>query len=151
MTTRQAAEALRPAVGGFGGFVFALGIIGSGLVALPVLIASMCYDVAQCLGWEYGLSASPWEATKFYVLISGAVVVAAIANFTPINPVKALFWAMILAGVLVIPTLIFILVVSNDRRIVRTTNTVWQNFWIGGAAGGCVAMTGLFLLRLFTH
>ena len=145
MTTRQAAEALRPAVGGFGGFVFALGIIGSGLVALPVLIASMCYDVAQCMGWEYGLSAPPWDAKKFYLLISGAVVAATIASLTPINPVKALFWAMILAGVLVVPTLIFILVVSNDHRIVHTTNTVWQNFWIGGAAGGCVTMTGLYL------
>jgi Mn2+/Fe2+ NRAMP family transporter len=151
MTTRQAAEALRPAVGGFGGFVFALGIIGSGLVALPVLIASMCYDVAQCMGWEYGLSASPWDAKKFYLLISGAVVAATIANFTPINPVKALFWAMILAGVLVVPTLIFILAVSNDRRIVRTTNTVWQNFWIGGAAGGCAVMTVLYLWRLLVH
>jgi Mn2+/Fe2+ NRAMP family transporter len=151
MTTRQAAEALRPAVGGFGGIVFAIGIIGSGLVALPVLIASMCYDVAQCLGWNYGLSTAPWDAKMFYLLISGAVIAAAIANFTPINPVKALFWAMILAGILVVPTLIFILVVSNDHRIVRTTNSVWQNFWIGGAAGGCAAMTGLYFWHLLLH
>jgi Mn2+/Fe2+ NRAMP family transporter len=151
MTTRQAAGALRPAVGGFGGIVFAIGIIGSGLVALPVLIASMCYDVAQCLGWNYGLSTAPWDAKMFYLLISGAVIAAAIANFTPINPVKALFWAMILAGILVVPTLIFILAVSNDRRIVRTTNSAWQNFWIGGAAGGCAAMTGLYFWRLLVH
>jgi Mn2+/Fe2+ NRAMP family transporter len=146
MTTRQAAEALRPAVGPWGPIVFAIGIIGSGLVALPVLTASMCYDLAQAIGWKYGLSENPWEARRFYVLISGAMLVASAANFFPINPVKALYWSMILAGILLIPTLIFIVLISNDRRIMRTTSSTWENFWVGAAAGGAVA-AGLIYLR----
>jgi Mn2+/Fe2+ NRAMP family transporter len=146
MTTRQAAEALRPAVGDWGPLVFAIGIIGSGLVALPVLTASMCFDLAQAIGWEYGLSENPWEAKRFYVLISGAMVVAAVANFLPINPVKALYFSMILAGMLLIPTLIFIVLISNDRRVMKTTSTRWQNFLVGASAGA-VAAAGLVYLR----
>lgn len=146
MTTRQAAEALRPAVGDWGPIVFAIGIIGSGMVALPVLTASMCFDLAQAVGWKSGLSEKPWEAKRFYVLISAAVFVAAGANYMRINPVTALYWSMILAGVLLIPTLIFILMVSNDRRIMRTVNSRWQNFWLGAATGG-VAAAGLLYMR----
>jgi Mn2+/Fe2+ NRAMP family transporter len=146
MTTRQAAEALRPAVGDWGPIVFAIGIIGSGMVALPVLTASMCFDLAQAVGWKSGLSEKPWEAKRFYVLISGAVFLAAGANFLRMNPVTALYWSMVLAGVLLIPTLIFILLISNDRRIMRTVNTRWQNFWLGAAAGGTVA-AGLIYMR----
>jgi Mn2+/Fe2+ NRAMP family transporter len=146
MTTRQAAEALRPAVGDWGPIVFAIGIIGSGMVALPVLVASMCFDLAQAVGWKSGLSEKPWEAKRFYVLISAAVFVAAGANYMRINPVTALYWSMILAGVLLIPTLVFILMISNDRRIMRTVNTRWQNFWLGAAAGGAAA-AGLIYLR----
>ena len=141
MTTRQAAEALRPVVGNLGPVLFSLGIIGSGMVALPVLVASMCYDLAQAIGWKYGLSEDPWEAKGFYVLISATMIIATLANYTPINPVRALYFAMILAGVLTVPIFWFILIISNDRRIMRTTNTMWQNFWIGAAAGGSGAAT----------
>ena len=146
MTMRQAAEALRPAVGDWGPIVFAIGIIGSGMVALPVLVASMCFDLAQAAGWKAGLSEKPWEAKRFYVLISAAVFLAAGANYMRINPVTALYWSMILAGVLLIPTLIFILLISNDRRIMQTVNTRWQNFWLGAATGGTAA-AGLIYLR----
>lgn len=139
MTTRQAAEALHPAAGDYGQFLFALGIIGAGMVALPVLVASLCYSLAEAMGWRAGLSEHPWEAKRFYGLISAAVFVAAAANFLPINPVKALFWSQILAGVLTIPVLLFILLLSNDRRVMHTTNTAGQNFWIGAGLGGLVA------------
>jgi Mn2+/Fe2+ NRAMP family transporter len=146
MTTRQAAAALGPAVGDWGPIIFAIGIIGSGMVALPVLTASMCFDLAQAIGWKAGLSEKPWEAKRFYMLISAAVFVAAGANYARINPVRALYWSMILAGVLLIPTLLFILLISNDRRIMKTVNTRWQNFWLGAATGGTAA-AGLIYLR----
>jgi Mn2+/Fe2+ NRAMP family transporter len=150
MTTRQAAEALRPVVGDLGPILFALGIIGSGMVAIPVLIASLCYDIAQAMGWPYGLSEKPWEAKRFYVLISAAVLLAAVGNFVHINPVKALYWSMILAGVLTVPIFLFVLLVSNDRRIMHTTNSRWQNFWVGAAAGGATAAAGMFLWTRFS-
>jgi Mn2+/Fe2+ NRAMP family transporter len=151
MTTRQAAEALRPVVGDLGPILFSVGIIGSGLVAIPVLIASTCYSVAQAMGWPYGLSENPWEAKRFYVLISAAVVVAALGNFIHINPVKALYWSMLLAGVLTVPIFLFILIIANDRRIMRTTNTRLQNFWVGAATGGAAAATGILLYTEFLH
>ncbi len=139
MTTRQAAEALRPAVGDYGPIIFSVGIIGAGLVALPVLVASMCYSVSEAMGWPAGLSEHPWEAKRFYVLISAAMFVAAAGNYVPINPVKALFWSQILAGILTVPILVFILAISNDRRIMQTANKRGQNFWIGAAIGGLIA------------
>ena len=91
------------------------------------------------MGWRAGLSEHPWEAKRFYVLISAAMFIAAAANFLPINPVKALFWSQILAGVLAVPILLFIVWLANDRRVMTTVNTRWQNFWIGAAAGGLAA------------
>ncbi len=140
MTTAQAAAALTPAVGSFGTFLFALGIIGAGMVALPVLVASMCYSVAEAAGWKSGLSEHPWDARAFYVMISGAVAVASVVNFFPgLDPVKTLYWSQVLAGVLTIPILGLILVISNDRRLMKTANTWWQNFWLGAAAGGLIS------------
>jgi Mn2+/Fe2+ NRAMP family transporter len=145
MTTGQAAQALYPVVGEYGQFVFAVGIIGAGMVALPVLVASMCYSIAEAMGWKASLSEYPWNAKSFYVLISLAMVTAIVLNFVPINPVKALYWSQILAGILTVPILLFILVLSNDRRIMRTTNTLWQNFWVGGAIGGLLALGAILL------
>ncbi len=144
MTTRQAAEALRPAAGNLGQALFALGIIGAGMVALPVLVASMCYSISEAMEWKAGLSEHPWEAKRFYVLISMVVFTAAAANFLPINPVKALYWSQILAGILTVPIFAFILITSRDRRIMITTNTRAQNFWLGAAIGGLVAAGVLY-------
>ncbi len=151
MTTRQAAEALRPVVGHWGTVLFSLGIIGSGMVALPVLLASTCYSLAQAVGWKYGLSENPWDAKGFYVLISATVILATLANYLPINPVRALYWSMILAGILTVPIFWFILIISNDRRIMRTTNTTWENFWIGAAAGGSGAATLALIWTSLVH
>ena len=145
LTTREAAEAFAPVAGGVGPVLFALGIIGAGMVALPVLVASLCYSVSEAMGWEYGLNTSPWEAKRFYVLISAALVIAATINFFRINPVKALYYSQILAGIFIVPILVFILLLSNDRRVMRTVNSRLQNFWIGAAAGG-LASTGLLLV-----
>ncbi len=139
LTTRMAAEALTPAAGALGRVLFALGIIGAGMVALPVLVASMCYSVSEAMGWKSGLSKNPWDAVRFYVMISAAMFIAAAANFIRLNPVKALYWSQILAGALTIPILVFILLISNDRRVMRTTNSWWQNFWIGASGGAIVA------------
>jgi Mn2+/Fe2+ NRAMP family transporter len=139
MTTRQAAMALQPAAGDLGPILFALGIIGAGMVALPVLVASMCYSVSESMGWRSGLSENPWEAKSFYVLISVSMLVAALANFIHINPVKVLFFSQVLAGVLTVPIVGFILLLSNDRRVMKTTNTMYQNFWLGAAIGGLIA------------
>jgi Mn2+/Fe2+ NRAMP family transporter len=144
MTFLQAAQALSP-LGELGPILFAIGIVGAGSVALPVLVASMCYGFSEAMGWKSGLSEHPWEAKRFYVLISAAVFIAAAVNFFKINPVAMLYWSQILAGVLTVPILIFILLLSNDRRVMRTTNTRWQNFWLGAAIGGLISAGALVL------
>jgi Mn2+/Fe2+ NRAMP family transporter len=149
MSTRDAAEALRPVAGQWGMLIFSLGIIGAGMVALPVLVTSMCYDVTQALDWKYGLSEHPWEAKRFYLLISGTLFLAVIGNFFKINPVTALYWSMILAGILLIPTLVFIMFVSNHRRMMRTTNTLWQNILLGAATGTTAVVGILYLWQKF--
>ena len=145
MTIEQAAQALSPAAGSYGGILFAVGIIGAGGVALPVLVSSMCYSVAEAMGWEAGLSRNPWEAKSFYLLISVAMLLATMLNFTDISPVAALYWSQVLAGLLTVPILIFILILANDRRIVQTPNTRGQNFWIGGAAGALTSAAALLV------
>lgn len=145
MTTKQAAQVLRPAVGDLGTLLFAVGIIGAGMVALPVLVASMCYSISEAMGWKSGLSEHPWEAKRFYGLISVALLIASIVNFFRINPVKALYFSQVLAGVLTIPILILILLLSNDRRVMKTTNTRAQNFWLGAVIGALLAAVALFL------
>jgi Mn2+/Fe2+ NRAMP family transporter len=102
------------------------------------------------MGWRYGLSENPWEAKSFYLLISATMIVATLGNFINIKPVKALYWSMQLAGVATIPIFVFVLIVSNDRRVMHTTNTRWENFWVGAATGGSAAATLVYLLgRLF--
>ena len=145
MTTRQAAAALTPAAGSWGVLLFAIGIIGAGMVALPVLVASMCYSIAEAMGWRAGLSEHPWEAKRFYVLISAALFVASVVNFFRINPVKALYFSQVLAGILTIPILIFILLLSNNRRVMQTINSRAQNFWMGAIIGALLAAGAWFV------
>jgi Mn2+/Fe2+ NRAMP family transporter len=144
MTTRQAAQALAP-LGQLGPILFALGIFGSGLVALPILVASLCFSVSEAADWHYGLSKSPWEAPRFFVLISGVLVVAVAMNYFGINTIKTLYWSQVLAGMFIMPILFFILWIANDRRIMRTANTKWENFWIGGAVGGMLVANLIFM------
>lgn len=145
MTSRQAALALTPIVGDLGPILFSVGILGAGMVALPVLVASMCYSVSEAFGWKSGLSEHPWDAGGFYVLISMALFVATVANFFKINPVKALYLSQVLAGILTIPILLFILMLANDRRVMRTTNTRAQNFWMGATIGALAAANILWI------
>jgi Mn2+/Fe2+ NRAMP family transporter len=145
LSMRMAADPLVPALGPLATVLFAVGLIGAGMVALPVLIASMCHSVSEAMGWRRGLNENPWEAKRFYVLISGAVFVAAAFNFVHINPVIVLYWSQVLAGVLVLPILLLILLVANNRRVMRTANSWWQNFWVGAGAGVVVCASLLAL------
>jgi Mn2+/Fe2+ NRAMP family transporter len=85
------------------------------------------------------------------VLISGSLIVASVVNFFRINPVKALYFSQVLAGILTIPILFFILILSNDRRVMQTINTRAQNFWLGAAIGALVASGGLLLVLNLMH
>jgi Mn2+/Fe2+ NRAMP family transporter len=135
MTTRTAAEALSP-LGYIGPVLFSLGIIGSGLVALPILIASLCFSVAEAFRWESGLSKKPWEAQFFYVLVSVTIALAIIIDHFHVNTIKVLYWSQVVAGIVLVPIFIFILLLANDRKLMKTVNSRFENIWLWGAVGG---------------
>ena len=114
-TSSQAAEALRPIAGRFTFTVFAMGIIGTGLLALPVLAGSAAYALGEALNWPVGLSQRPGRARAFYGTIAAATVVGALLNFTPLDPIKALFWSAVINGVAAVPIMIMIMLIGSRR------------------------------------
>jgi Mn2+/Fe2+ NRAMP family transporter len=147
LTTRTAALALSP-LGPIAPLVFSLGILGSGFVALPILISSMCFSIAEAADWKSGLNQNPWEAPLYYTLMSVVVVFAVVVNYAHLNTVKVLYFSQVVAGALTVPILWYMLRLSNNRAIVQRTNTVWQNFWLGGAIGGTIAANGILIWSL---
>jgi Mn2+/Fe2+ NRAMP family transporter len=132
MTTRTAAEALN-VLGRLGPIIFSLGIIGSGLVALPLIVGSLCFSVAEAFGWKSRLSRAPWEATRFYTLISVVVVVAVAVDMFGINVVTVLYWSQLFAGILTIPILHYMRKLGDDPAIVTVRNTRAEKGWLTGA------------------
>ena len=97
-TAAEAAEALRPVAGNFAFFLFATGIVGTGLLAIPVLAGSAAYAVGEALKWPIGLERKPLEARGFYLILSTATLIGLAINFTPIDSMQALFWAAVVNG-----------------------------------------------------
>ena len=104
-TSSEAAEALRPIAGPFAFAIFAMGIIGTGMLALPVLGASAAYALGETFGWHVGLARKPRRAKGFYAAIALATLVGVGLNFSPISPIKALFWSAVINGVVAVPVM----------------------------------------------
>jgi NRAMP (natural resistance-associated macrophage protein)-like metal ion transporter len=114
-TSSQAAEALRPIAGPFAFFIFALGIIGTGLLALPVLAGSSAYALGETFGWPVGLSRKTRRAKAFYGAIAVATLLGVGLNFSPIDPIKALFWSAVINGVVAVPVMALMMHLSSHR------------------------------------
>ena len=150
ITTRTAAEALN-VLGKAGPVIFSLGIIGSGLVALPLIVGSLCFSVAEAFGWKSRLSRAPWEATRFYTLISAVVVIAVAIDLFGINVVTVLYWSQLFAGALTIPILHYMRKLGDDPAIVLVRNTPAENRWLRGAIIVTILANIAFLWTQFTH
>jgi NRAMP (natural resistance-associated macrophage protein)-like metal ion transporter len=145
-TSSQAAEALRPIAGRFAFTVFALGIIGTGLLALPVLAGSAAYGVGEALNWRVGLAQRPGRARAFYGTIAVATFVGAVLNFTPLDPIKALFWSAVINGVAAVPIMVIIMLMASRRRVMgQFTLGPWLKTlgWLATAAMAAAAI-GMF-------
>ena len=116
-TAAQAASALRPATGGLAQAVFAIGIIGSGLLAVPMLAGSAAYGLAEARGWRVGLARGPAEAPAFYAFILAASLVGIAFNFVGINPIRALIWSAVINGVLAVPILAMMMLVAGKPAV----------------------------------
>jgi NRAMP (natural resistance-associated macrophage protein)-like metal ion transporter len=116
-TSAQAAEALRPIAGVFTFAIFAAGIIGIGLLAVPVLAGSAAYALGEALGWPTGLARLPRDARAFYGTIVVGTLVGVFVNFIDLDPIKALFWCAVINGVVAVPLMIVIMLMAMDKRV----------------------------------
>jgi NRAMP (natural resistance-associated macrophage protein)-like metal ion transporter len=115
-TAAQAAEALRPVAGAFGFVLFAAGIIGTGMLAIPVLAGSAAYGVGEILGWRTGLEHKAKRAKAFYGVIAASTLLGLALNFTGLDPIKALFWSAVINGVAAVPVLLLILLIAQSKK-----------------------------------
>lgn len=113
----DAAEALRPLAGDLSGVIFAAGIIGTGLLAVPILAGSAAFAVSEAFGWRAGLERRPREARAFYGVLAASVVIGMAINFIGINPIDALVGTAVLNGILAPPLLVVILLTARNRRV----------------------------------
>ena len=116
-TAAQAAEALRPVAGAFAYALFSVGIIGTGLLAIPVLAGSSAYAVSELAGWKEGLDNMPWQATGFYAVIAIAVAIGVGMDYSGIDPIKALFWSAVINGVIAVPMMFAMMFVVSHKKL----------------------------------
>jgi NRAMP (natural resistance-associated macrophage protein)-like metal ion transporter len=118
-TAADAARSLEPLLGPVAKYLFAFGLIGAGLVAIPVLLASTSYAVAGTFGWPAGLSNKPWQNEGFYLILTGALVVSMALALIHLDPINLIFWANVLNGVLAPILVIYIIVIGNNLKIMQ--------------------------------
>jgi Mn2+/Fe2+ NRAMP family transporter len=118
-TSRDAAAALRPLAGDYAYYLYTIGIVGTGLLAIPTLAGSAAYAVAETFDWRYGLDEKLRNATPFYAVFVLATIAGAVLDFLHINPIKALYWTAIINGFLSPFLLAALLYVASDRKIMR--------------------------------
>lgn len=149
-TAAEAAEALRPFAGDLTFFLFTIGIIGTGLLAVPVLAGSASYAVSEALGWKEGLYQKPNRAPGFYAIISTAIIVGLFMNFfSAIEPFRLLYYAAIFNGICAPPLLFLILHISNRKDIMgQHTNSGLSN-WFGYMIAGIMATSAIALIISF--
>jgi len=138
-TSSQAAEALKPIAGPFAFFVFALGIIGTGLLAIPVLGASAAYGLGEALGLHVGLARKLRRAPTFYAIIAIATVIGALLNFTPIDPIKALFWSAVINGVVAVPVMVMTMRLASSEAAMGQFKLTWGLKTVGWLATAVMA------------
>lgn len=114
-TSADAAAALRPLAGDLAFALFSLGIIGTGLLAVPVLAGSAAYAICESRGWEIGLEHKPREAIGFYTVIGLSILVGLAVDYSPLDPIRALFWSAVLNGVISVPLMASMLMVASRR------------------------------------
>jgi NRAMP (natural resistance-associated macrophage protein)-like metal ion transporter len=135
----QAAEALKPIAGSFAFVLFALGIIGTGLLAVPVLAGSAAYAVGEARGWPVGLARGPLQAKAFYTAIATATMIGALSNMLSFRPMTVLVWAALVNGVVAVPVMVSLMMMASDRRIMgefRISGSLAVTGWIATALMG---------------
>ncbi len=147
-TAADAARALRPMAGPAAELLFALGIIGTGLLAIPVLTASAAYALSEALGWEATLDTKPSQGFGFYTVIIASIIIGITLVELGINPISALVWTAVLNGVLAPPLLILLMLIANNRKIMGDrVNSLGENI-LGWSAAGVMTVAAVVLFTM---
>lgn len=147
-TSAQAAEALRPIAGEFTFAVFAVGIIGTGMLAVPVLAGSAAYAVAEMFRWPEGLDRRPREAKAFYATIAAATLGGVALSFTALDPIRALYWSAIINGVLAVPLMAIMVMMASSPRVMGRLTAPWWMVLVGGLTVLVMALATIGFLVL---
>jgi Mn2+/Fe2+ NRAMP family transporter len=151
-TSAQAAEALRPLAGRAAFVLFAVGIIGTGLLAVPVLAGSAAYAVGEALAWRTGMDRAPGAAKGFYGVLTVAMVLGLLINFpavqnvTHLTPIKALFWAAVINGIVAVPIMIVVMLMSQNRKVLGQFEHTGRPLQIMGWLATAVMAAGAVMI-----
>ena len=143
----QAAQALRPLAGDFAFMLFAFGIIATGLLAVPVLASSAAYAVAEAFGWPEGLERHWREAKGFYAIIAIATIVGTGLDFTPIDPMKALYWSAVVNGVVAVPIMVAMMLLAGNPQVMGVLPVRRKTRALGWGAVALMAAAVVMMLR----
>jgi Mn2+/Fe2+ NRAMP family transporter len=142
-TAAQAASALRPLAGDFAFILFALGILGVGLIGVPVLAGSGAYALSEAMGWRSGLERKAADARGFYGIIAVSVLAGLVIQYLPISPMKALFWSAVINGVVAVPLMVVIILLVSKRSVMgdyTASRPIVALGWVATAVMGAAAI-----------
>lgn len=144
-TAAQAANALRPLAGDFAFMLFALGILGVGMIGVPVLAGSAGYAVAEAMGWKWGLERKALDARGFYGVIAVSVLTGLLIQYSPINPMKALFWSAVINGLVAVPLSVVIILLASRKSVMGAFTASKPIIVLGWITAGVMATAGVLM------
>ncbi|MDP8986670.1 MAG: divalent metal cation transporter [Pseudomonadota bacterium] len=144
-TAAQAAGALRPLAGDFAFVLFALGILGVGLIGVPVLAGSGAYALSEAMGWKSGLERTVKDARGFYGIISVSVLAGLVIQYLPINPMKALFWSAVINGVIAVPLMVVVILLVSKKSVMGAYTASRPFVALGWIATGIMAAAAMWM------
>lgn len=142
-TAAQAASALRPLAGDFAYILFALGILGAGLIGVPVLAGSAAYALSEALGWRTGLERRAGDARGFYGIIAVSVLAGLLIQYSPISPMRALFWSAVINGIVAVPLMVVIILLVSKTSVMgafTASRPVIVLGWVATAVMGAASI-----------
>jgi len=148
-SSAQAAEALKPIAGPYAFALFAAGIIGTGLLSIPVLAGSAAYAAGEALKWRTGLALKPTEGRAFYGTIAIATLIGMVLNFMPIDPIKALFYSAVINGVAAVPVLVIMMIVVRDEKVMGRFKIGGWLLVLGWMTAAVMAIASLAMIVQF--
>jgi Mn2+/Fe2+ NRAMP family transporter len=144
-TAAQAASALRPLAGDFAFILFALGILGVGLIGVPVLAGSAAYALSEAMGWTSGLERKATEARGFYGVIGVSVLAGLVIQFSPISPMKALFWSAVINGVVAVPLMVVIILMVSKKSVTGDFTAGRSTIILGSIATAVMGVAAVWM------